>query len=70
MTQCRQGSELLSIPKAAGELSDDYSFWTFRRQVSAGHVAVVRLGRRIFVPRAEIERIREEGLPPLQSKRQ
>ncbi len=61
------GNELLSVLNAAAELGD-YSFWTFRRQIAAGHVAVVRLGRRVFVRRDEIVRIRKEGLPPLRSR--
>ncbi len=69
MSQRTQDTELVSLLKAPGELGDDCSYWTFRRHVSAGHVAIVRLGRRIFVPRAELERIRREGLPALRTPR-
>ena len=55
----RQLDHLFNLVEGADELGD-LSVWTFRRHVSAGHVKVVRLGRRVFVRRDEIDRIRAE----------
>ncbi len=63
----RQLDHLFNLVEGADELGD-LSVWTFRRHVSAGHVKVVRLGRRVFVRRDEIDRIREEGLPLLRNE--
>ena len=41
--------------------------WTLRKHVARGTVAVVRLGRRVFLRSEEIERIRRNGLPPLRA---
>ncbi len=57
-------SRLHSLADAA-ELLGCISIWTLRKHVSCGNVAVVRLGKRVFLRSEEIERIRDEGLPSL-----
>jgi len=41
------------------------SIWTLRKHITRGNIHVVRIGRRVFLPCEEIERIRQEGLPSL-----
>jgi hypothetical protein len=53
---------LHALPEAA-KLLGGISVWTLRKHVFRGNVAVTRIGRRVFVPSEEIERIRREGLP-------
>jgi hypothetical protein len=55
---------LHALPDAA-RLLGGISIWTLRKHITCGNVAVVRLGRRVFMRDEEIERIREAGLPPL-----
>lgn len=59
---------LHSIPEAA-RLLGGISHWTLRKHVSAGRVRVVRIGRRVFLDAEELDRIRREGLPSLQTPR-
>ena len=42
--------------------------WTLRAQIKAGHVKVIRLGKRIMISTAELERIAREGLPSLNAR--
>lgn len=49
----------------AAKLCGSVSPWTIRKHISRGTVQVTRIGRRVFVPSEEIERIRREGLPSL-----
>jgi hypothetical protein len=44
------------------------SYDTFFRGYKAGRIKVIRFGNRLYVPRAEIERLKREGLPPLTAK--
>jgi hypothetical protein len=55
---------LHALPEAA-KLLGGISVWTLRKHVFRRNVAVTRIGRRVFVPSEEIERIRQEGLPSL-----
>ena len=57
-------SRLHSLADAT-QLLGSISVWTLRKHVSFGNVAVVRIGRRVFLSSEEIERIRKEGLPSL-----
>jgi len=57
---------LFAIAEAAKALGG-ISPWTLRKHVASGRLRVVRIGRRVFVDAEEIERIRREGLPSLQS---
>jgi hypothetical protein len=59
---------LYSMQEAADALGG-ISHWTLRKHASAGRVRVVRIGRRVFLPSEEIERIRREGLPSLGTPR-
>jgi predicted site-specific integrase-resolvase len=54
--------------KEAAQSLGGISIWTLRKHVSYGNVAVVRLGRRVFLSSEEIERIRREGLPSLRNE--
>lgn len=56
--------QLLSIDEAAKTLS--VSPWTVRAHVRQGTISVVRCGRRVLIPRAELVRVAQKGLPPLQ----
>jgi hypothetical protein len=55
---------LYALPETA-KLLGGISIWTLRKHIFRGNVAVTRIGRRVFVPSEEIERIRREGLPSL-----
>ena len=55
---------LHSLTEAAALLGH-ISVWTIRKHVARGNIRVTRIGRRVFVPSEEIERIRREGLPSL-----
>jgi excisionase family DNA binding protein len=57
---------LHSINEAA-RLLGGISPWTLRKHISSGRLRVVRLGRRILLDAAELERIRREGLPSLRA---
>ncbi len=57
--------ELVSVPEAARILS--LSPWTIRAHVKRKSIMATRCGRRVLVPKAEIARIRQEGLPSLHS---
>ena len=54
-----QGGKMLHMPP-----------WTLRAQIAAGNVKVTRLGTRIMIPRAELERVAREGLPSLRTARE
>jgi len=57
-------TELVSIADAAKELS--LSPWTIRAHLKrGGTIKAVRCGRRVLIPRKEIERLANEGLPSL-----
>jgi predicted site-specific integrase-resolvase len=49
--------------KALGRISS----WTLRKHVKLGTIKVVRIGRRLFINQAEIQRIQAEGLPSLRA---
>ena len=55
---------LLSLDKAAEALGG-ISIWTLRKHVGRGNVKVTRIGRRVFLDAAELERIQKNGLPSL-----
>jgi hypothetical protein len=57
-------NSLYALPEAASLLGG-ISVWTLRKHVARGNVAVTHLGRRVFLRAEEVERIRGEGLPPL-----
>jgi hypothetical protein len=67
MRQDKVVSGLFSIFDAARELGS-ISPWTLRKHISQGNVRVIRLGRLVRVPLAEIVRIQQEGLPSLRSR--
>lgn len=45
------------------------SYDTFFRAYQAGRIRVIRFGKRLFVPVAEIERLSREGLGPVEPAR-
>ena len=57
-------AKLLTIEDAARVLGA-ISPWTLRKHIERGSVAVVRLGRRVFIHIEEVSRIQREGLPRL-----
>ena len=64
MTQENSQSMLLTIEGAAQALGA-ISPWTLRKHIERGSVAVVRLGRRVFIHVEEVGRIQRQGLPRL-----
>ena len=42
--------------------------WTLRKHIREGNIAVVRLGRRVFISEEEVQRIQKNGLPSLSLK--
>ncbi len=60
--------ELVSIAHTARLLS--LSPYTIYAHVKRGAIVATRCGRRVLVSRAEIERIRREGLPSMSQKGQ
>jgi Helix-turn-helix domain len=57
-------SRLFSIEDAAS-ICGSISPWTLRKHIASGAIRVIRIGRRVFLPSEEIERIRRDGLPSL-----
>jgi hypothetical protein len=54
--------ELLSVTEA--EAMTGRSRWSWRRDCYAGKIASVKIGRRLFVPVAEIRRVIAESTRP------
>jgi hypothetical protein len=46
------------------EVMTDRSRWSWRRDAYAGRVASVKVGRRLLIPRSEIDRVMREGFRP------
>lgn len=57
-----QEVKLLSVAEA--EIMTGVSRWTWRRWAYDGKVASVKLGKRLLVPAAEVERLVAEGTRP------
>jgi hypothetical protein len=55
--------ELLDFFGAGREC--DLSHWTLRKHAEAGNISTIRLGRLVKMTRAEVDRIKREGLPSL-----
>ena len=51
----------------ASQVLGGASIWTLRKHIARGTIHVTRIGRRVFLPCEEIERIRREGLPSLRT---
>lgn len=58
---------LFSVEQAATELS--VSPWSIRAWVRHGAIQTTRLGRRVLIPCAEIERIATDGLASIRPER-
>jgi excisionase family DNA binding protein len=56
-------NDLFSIGEAAQKLA--ISAWTIRAHLKRGAIKPVRVGRRVLIPRKEIERLANESLPSL-----
>lgn len=54
---------MLSVEDSARALS--ISPWSLRSHIQRGNVSPTRIGRRVLIARAELERIVREGLPSL-----
>jgi excisionase family DNA binding protein len=54
-------TQLLSVAQFAQRVSA--SPWTIRYHVAKGHLKSTRIGKRVLIPDAEIDRIATEGLP-------
>jgi len=61
------GPRLYSLEETGARLGHS-SIWTIRKHVAKGNLRSVKLGKRVFVPASEIERVSESGLPSLSSK--
>jgi len=57
-------ARLLSLPEAAEHLH--LSTWTLRAWAARGKIGTVKLGTRVLVPLAEVERAIVEGTRPRQ----
>jgi hypothetical protein len=57
-------AQLFSVDEA-GRLLGGISPWTLRKHIAVGNAKVTRIGRRVFLDAAEVERIRRDGLPSL-----
>jgi excisionase family DNA binding protein len=55
-------AELLKVPKTAERL--DCSVGAVWKWIAEKRIRVVRLGRSVRVPLAEVQKIIEQGLPP------
>ncbi len=66
MNQPATQPELYDI-NAASKMLGGLSVWTIRAHLKRGDIHPTRIGTRVFLSRAEIERIAREGLPPLPS---
>jgi hypothetical protein len=62
--QDKETSRLYSLLDAC-RLLGNLSIWTLRKHVFCRNVRPTKLGRRLFLSAAEIERIQREGLPSL-----
>jgi hypothetical protein len=52
----------------AARMLGGISVWTLRKHISQGGITPTRLGRRVFLSSAEVERIQKEGLPSLRTE--
>jgi len=59
---------LYSFAEAA-RLLGGISHWTLRKNAAMGRIRVVHIGRRVFLPAEEVERIQTHGLPSLATNR-
>jgi excisionase family DNA binding protein len=59
-------NDLFSIAEAAQKLA--ISAWTIRAHLKRGAIKPVRVGRRVLIPRKELERLAIDGLPSLSHK--
>ena len=59
------GVRLHTIEDAAKEHLGGISSMTLRKHISQENVAVIRIGRRVFLSSDEIARIQRDGLPSL-----
>ena len=53
----------LAVDVVGAERLTSVSRYTWRKYIKLGKVAAVRVGRRVLIPVAELERITREGLP-------
>lgn len=61
------GSRLYPIEESARILGG-LSPWTLRAHIRVGNIKVVRVGTRVMLNSAEIERVTRQGLPKLTTK--
>jgi excisionase family DNA binding protein len=61
-------SELINVDEAAQRTGS--SPWTWRAHIKRGNVKTIRIGRRVLISRAELERVVREGLPSLKAEKQ
>jgi excisionase family DNA binding protein len=61
-------NQLYSLKDAAKVLGN-ISPWTLRRHLKLGTIMAVRVGKRVLLAQAEVERVASEGLPSLGTKR-
>ena len=52
------------------EAMTDRSRWSWRKDAYSGKIASVKIGRRLLIPKSEIERVMREGLRPAVAERQ
>ena len=68
MSETNSKAQLYSVDEA-GRVLGGISPWTLRKHIAVGTVKVTRIGRRVFLPIKELERIQQEGLPSLASSK-
>ena len=66
MHEPQSNKRLHSLDSAADRL--DISVHTLRKHQHRGSLRTVKVGRRVMVPEAELQRISENGLPSLCEK--
>lgn len=60
-------NDLFSIGDVASSLS--ISPWTVRAHLKQGGIVAVRIGRRVLISKAEVDRLALQGLPSLRRPR-
>jgi hypothetical protein len=68
VTETNSKAQLFSVDEA-GRVLGGISPWTLRKHIAVGNVRVTRIGRRVFLPIEELDRIQQEGLPSLASSK-
>jgi excisionase family DNA binding protein len=61
MSKQEEQNERLAWPVEAASRRISVSEFTVRRLIKSGHLRAVRVGKRVLIPEAEIQRVTREG---------